>query len=347
MKKNFKQIALATFVMGMTHSAHAYKYVIYTDETTTTKSEEVAQMMKSTYPFNKFDVEIEIVRVSPEELDCGSSLGIDRLVTCKNSDSIQAQAARRGGDQAMIVKSMSKWGGSSSVGGGVPVITTGTSSRAMLHEYMHTLGLCDEYEYSASEAEIYCERERNTPNVAYITPESSYGSDPEAKALHGGSIPWNNDILVTTPITTARQLGTGAVDFKKQAPQNNTTMAMVLAEPTGLYRGQVCNKAKTPRYSWHPGGTSTVMNNVDAGLGAPLERIIERLLISKGVDKKLQFAENEPRVSDEKKNEERAGEVVVDSKPQTSINDTARGLFKSFFSWIKELFESIGRSLSR
>ena len=347
MRKNVKQIVLTAFVMGMTQSAHAYKYVIYTDETVTKKSEEVAEMMKSTYPFNKFDIEVEIVHVSPDELDCGSTHGIDRLVSCKNSNKIQALAAKRGGDQAMIVKNISKWGGSSSVGGGVPVITTGTSSKAMLHEYMHTLGLCDEYEYSPSEAEIYCEKERMRPNLVFITPLPSYGSDPEAKGLHGGSIPWNSDILPTTPITTAGQLGTGVVDFKKQAPLNNSTMAMVLSEPTGLYRGQVCNQAKPPRYSWQPGGSSTVMNNVYAGLGAPLERIVERLLISKGVDKKLQFAENEPNVSDEKKNDERGGDIVVDSKPQTSINDTGRGLFKSFFSWIKELFESIGRSLSR
>lgn len=80
----------------------------------------------------------------------------------------------------MIIKDSDKWGGSSLVGGGVPVITTGTSTKAMLHEYMHTLGLCDEYEYAASEAHFYCKGEAN-PNLVFIDPLDPYAADSMAR----------------------------------------------------------------------------------------------------------------------------------------------------------------------
>lgn len=344
--KSFKSYVLLATTLCLTPPAYAYKFIIYTDEAVTNKSEEVAQLMKSSYPFNKFDVEVEIVRVPSEELDCASTNGIDRLVTCKDSNSIQSKAMRRGGDQAMIVKNMQKWGGSSAVGGGVPVITTGTSARAMLHEYMHTLGLCDEYEYAAEEANQYCHNEKSTPNLTFITPMPSYGGDSDARMRHGGEIPWFQDIMPTTPITTnGSTLGTGSVDFKKRAMPNTTTMAMVLDEATGLYQGQVCNKATPARASWHPGSGSTIMNDVNAGLGGPLEKIVERIMVSKGFRKKMQFVENEPK--EEERQPEKAGDVVVTPEPGTSVNNTARSLFKSFFEWIKELFDSIGRSITR
>lgn len=344
MKNNFKNYAFLATTMLLANSAHAYKFVIYTDEAVTNKSQEVAELMKNTYPFNKFNVEVEIVRVPSEELDCDSTNGIDRLVTCKGTDGIQAKTMRRGGDQAMIIKNMPKWGGSSAVGGGVPVITTGTDSRAMLHEYMHTLGLCDEYEYKASEAETYCKDEKSNPNLTFITPRPSYGGDAEARSIHSSQIPWYGDILPSTMITSASALGTGQVNFGKKAPINTTTMGMVLDEQTGLYQGKVCNQARPPRASWHPGSASTVMNDVGAGLGAPLEKIVERIMASKGARKKMNIDDSrDTSYSDD----EKIGGDIVTPEPKGEVNNTPRNLFKSFFDWIKELFESFGRSLTR
>lgn len=349
MKKNFKTLMAGSVCMLVMNSAHAYKYVIYTDDTKTDKAEQIGEIMRTTYPFSKFDIDIEIVTLKPEELSCGSTNGIDRLVTCDNSGDLQKRAMLSGGDQAMILKSSTKFGGSSHIGGGVPVITTEADPRAMLHEYMHTLGLCDEYEYKQSEAMVYCSPDRDKrPNVVLIDPLNPYGSDGMAKAKHSFQIPWFADIISTTPITNTEGtiLGTGDIDPQKRAARNNTTEPQVLGEPTGLYKGKVCNNAfPRPKPSWQPGSSVTIMENTNAGLGAPMEKIVEKLLISKGVRTKLQFMEEGPVKKPAQ--EEPAGSVVVDSQPMERINDTARSFVKSFFGWTKDFFENVKKVFSR
>jgi hypothetical protein len=345
MKKTFLNLSLFTTAMLISNSAFAYKFVIYTDEAVTNKSEQVAEIMKTTYPLNKFDIEVEIVRVPASDLECASAHGIDRLVTCENLDSIQAKAARLGGDQAMIVKNIPKWGGSSGVGGGVPVITTSTSPRAMLHEFMHTLGLCDEYEYVESEANFYCVRETDKPNITFITPLSGYSGDSHARTEHGANIPWFKDILSTTPITNMEgaRLGTGMVNFNKVEPKNNTKEAQMLGEQTGLYQGKVCNKATPARASWQPGGGATIMENTEAGLGAPLERIVEKIMASKGARKKMQL--EEPKESPRGDND--AGKITVTPETEVEVNNTGRSFFKSFLDWLKDLFQTISNGFPR
>lgn len=351
MKKNFKTLMAGSVCMLMMNSAHAYKYIIYTDDVKTDKAEKITELMRTTYPFSKFDIDFEIVTLKPEELPCGSTNGIDRLVTCDSSGDLQKRAMQSGGDQAMILKDSSQFGGSSHVGGGVPVITTAADPRAMLHEYLHTLGLCDEYEYKASEAVVYCNPSRdNRPNVVFIDPLNPYGSDSMAKAKHSFQIPWFGDILSSTPITNTEGtiLGTGDVDSKKRAARNESTEPQVLGEPTGLYKGKVCNNAfPRPRNSWQPGSGVTIMENTNAGLGAPLEKIVEKLLISKGVRTKLQFMEEGPVKKPAQAQEEPAGSVVVDSHPMEKINNTARSFVKSFFSWTRDLFENVKKVLGR
>ena len=346
MKLNLKkQLCLFIMVLAM-NPAHAFKFVLYTDDTKTDQAEQIAELMKNTYPFTKFDIEVEIVRVQPHELTCGSKNGIDRLVMCDNAKAIQEMAMKRGGDQAMILKDMPKHGGSSLVGGGVPVITTTAKPRDMLHEYMHTLGLCDEYEYKTAEATIACGNKGE--NIAMIEPLDPYASDSMARSRHISQIPWFSDILTTTPITNSggSRLGTGDVDFKKLAPINTTDTGMMLSEPTGLYKGKRCNNAYPVKTVWQPGGSATIMENRNAGLGAPMEKIVERLLISKGAKKKLQYYEEGDEIKPSK-NEDSAGSVVVTPRPFDKINDTARGLVKSFFSWTKDFFESVKKVFTR
>ena len=350
MKKTFYMTTSLLTAICFAGSAHAYKFVIYTDEAATNKSGQVSDLLKSTYPFNKFNIEVEIVHLEPNSLDCGSTNGIDRLVTCKDVESIQAKAMKRGGDQAMIIKNDSKYGGSSGVGGGVPVITNSTPARAMLHEYLHTLGLCDEYEYAASEAGFYCSHESAKPNLTFIEPLKSYTDDTFARSTHAGAIPWFRDILDSTPITHSGGilLGTGNVDFKKLAPTNNSAQAQVFGEPSGLYQGKVCNKAVPKRISWHPGGGSTIMENTESGLGAPLEKIVEKIMESKGARRKMQLEEPKENNSTVSSHTIKpAGEVIVNPEPNPEVNDTSRGMFKSFFSWLKDIFSQMLNSIPK
>lgn len=346
MKTNFKKFAFVSTCMLVMSNAHAYKYIIYTDDVKTDKAEQVAAMMKTTYPFSKLDIEVEIVRLQPQELDCSSKHGIDRLIMCDNAADIQRRAMLAGGDQAMIIKDTDKYGGSSQVGGGVPVMTTSGGPRVMLHEYMHTLGLCDEYEYSEPEAVIYC-GDRNRPNLVFIDPLDPYAADSMARARHMGQIPWFGDINTNTPITNTggTRLGTGDVDFTNKIPANSSDVAQALSEPTGLYRGKICNQAVPKRISWHPGAGATIMENTDAGLGAPLEKIVEKLMISKGAKMKLQY-QDEVEAKEPPQKEESAGSVVVTPEPFERINNTARTFFKSFFSWAKDAFENVKKVLN-
>jgi hypothetical protein len=341
-----KMYGLSVFLtLSFMHSAYAYKYIIYTDESATNTSEKVAELMKKTYPFNTLNIEVEIVRVSSEELGCKSSLGIDRLITCDNVSEIQKRAVERGGDQAMIVKNLPKYGGSSGVGGGVPVITNYSNPRVMLHEYMHTLGLCDEYEYSKNEAAIFCKDIKNSPNIAFIQPLPGYGSDEEARALHASAIPWFSDIVPTTPITNSNKLGTGVVDPTKKVYPNETNMASAVNQTTGLYQGKVCNNLEPRKFSWHPGGGATIMENVNAGLGAPLEKVVKQILIGRGATNKMQITEpddnNDSSISDA------GSRAIAQSEPPAQVNNSGRNIFKSFFGWLTDMFQNIGRALTR
>lgn len=350
MKTIFKKSSVLVLFGVLSAPVNAQKFIIYTDEPVMSKkSAEVAEVIKNTYPFSKFNIEFEIVRVASNELECASSNGIERLVTCDNSDEFQSRAMKAGADQAMIVKNMPKWGGSAAVGGGVPVITTGTSARAMLHEYLHTLGMCDEYEYKAEEAGFYCSREKSSPNITFIRPKDKYNGDTDARKSHMMQIPWYNDIMNETPITAAGiSLGTGMVDFKKKAAPNSSDIATVLESPTGLFRGRVCDKASPALPSWHPGGLSTIMDDVDAGLGAPMEKIVEQRLISKGFRKKMEIDEPRDRdVVNQPGERPSNDQVLIQPQVAEEVNDTGRNFFKSFFEWLKEIFEGISRAMTR
>lgn len=343
MKKLFYAWPLVMLVFAAP-KAEAYKYIIYTDDVTSSTPNEVAKLMKTTYPFNQFDIEVEIVHLPPAELECKSSLGIQRLITCE-TDNIQKKTLALKGHQAMIVKNLPKYGGSSGVGGGVPVITSQSNPRTMLHEYLHTLGLCDEYEYSPEEAKIFCEGIKTKPNVAFIAPLAGYSDDSEARAVHGSAIPWFNDILPTIPITDNGSLGTGDVDFKKHSQVNDTNMEVIIGEPTGLYKGKVCNNFSPRKFAWHPGGRATIMENVEAGLGAPLENVVRNLMASKGVRLKMQQEEGESYREPMGENISTPVEAV--SEPPAQVNNSGRNIFKSFFGWLKGVFESFSNVISR
>ncbi len=246
-----------------------YRYVIYTDEPSGQKAQEVAHYFRNTTPFNEFDIEIVVKQMSSEELKCGSYPGIERLVTC-DERTIQRKAMSEDFDQAFVVSDRDYYGGS---GGQVPVITSSrrTPITMISHEYMHLLGFCDEYEFSEAEADYYCSEEslRNKVNAVEITPkESGYSSDQEARGSHSGQIPWYGEILGTTPIS-AGTLG---------SPANH-------AADIGLFENNSCKKAKRKVHLWRPGGGSNIMHDLTAPV-APYENLLRQALASAGLQRR-------------------------------------------------------------
>lgn len=270
----------------------AYKMTVYTDQPDQSKAREVVRTFESTYPFNQYEIDFEIKTVSADELNCspfratkadGTEEVITRNLSCSSSN-IARDAASRGIDQALIVKNVPEYGGS---GGSIPVMTVGSTPRMMLHEYLHTLGLCDEYEYAAGEAEIYCGDAG--PNMTFIQPEPAYSSDETARGKHSGNIPWYEFIKPTTKITRGNplSLGTGNVDSSVYATPNSTATASSIGSVVGLYEGKTCKNASPPKKTWQPGREASIMEFLEAGLGAGNEELVAKILESKGVRRKV------------------------------------------------------------
>lgn len=336
-----RQIAVSLSLLLLSTQAHAIKYVIFTDQPDAKKAQEVVEVMKNTYPFSANKVEFEIVKVKTSELDCGSKhtdksgKTIERLVTCDNADGFNAWASRKGGDQAMIIKDLPYHGGAGSTGG-IPVMTSFSSPRVMLHEYLHVLGLCDEYDYPADEADAHCTASNvNTPNTAFFEPLTGYANDAEARRIHSGDIPWYSAILATTPIVNGSQLGTGAASEEKEVP-NNSKIPAALAEPVGLYKGKICKNASTKKTSWLPGGKKTVMDDYEAGLGAQMEKTVDKILKSKGAPSREVTIFQPAKVVE-----------IETSRPEPAVDDSPRNFFKDFFQMITDMLQAFGRALTR
>ena len=334
---------LTPIFLLMMSEAHAVKFVIYTDQTDMSKANAVAETMKNTYPFNKNKVEFEVHLLKPDELDCGSRMKnekgeiMQRTVTCDNTEKLNELTAKKGADQAMIVKNLDYHGGSS-YEGGIPVMTTGSDPRVMLHEYMHTLGLCDEYEYPAEEANIYCSNMVKKPNAVVIEPLPYYSSDTHARREHMFDIPWYSGILETTKITSGSNLGTGVAGNDKEVP-NNSDIPAVLSEPIGLYQGKTCKNASPVKKTWLPGGRKTVMDDYEAGLGAAMEQKVDEILRSKGAQPKMEVTP--PRTATT------AGKGESSSLPDIVVNDAPRNFFKDFIEAIGSFFSNIFKTISR
>lgn len=323
-------LTLLALITTLSTPAYAYKFVIATDEESGKKSEEVSQLLKTTYPFNTFEIEVEIIKIAKSELNCQSTAGIARLVGCDEKTAVQKKGMARGADQVMIVKDSPDYGGS---GGGVPIITTNASARVMIHEYLHTLGLCDEYKYKAEEAKYYCsDLKGSSPNIAYINPLDPYASDDEARSKHSNKISWYSDISNKTPITNSggSRLGTADVNYDRQSDKNPTSIGSALGPPSGLYKGQTCDNATPKRATWYPGGSASIMENAEAGLGGPLEKIVQRLLVKKGLKPKMTITDPVTKIESR-----RAAETVGAGNSSPEVDNSSRKM-KEFFGWAKE-----------
>lgn len=305
--------------------AQAYTIVIVTDQQDLTKAKNDIEKLKSTYPLSKFDINFKIARVKQEQLLCGASRGIDRLVTCESiQDKLQAVTKQLGGDHTIVIKDStglakeSEHGGSAAVGGNMLVVTSHSHASSALHEFMHSLGFSDEYIYNANDAQVYCKASKQSSiNLAVIAPKASYGSDAEARSTHSGQIPWYGDISSSTLITNSGQtrLGTEVKGNKSQKsyPINNSIYPSPLDEPTGLYPSDVCKNGTAGVKTWKPYASISIMGSLTAGLGRNMEDVAEEALYRKGARYKVGLS-----ASNEK-------EANVGSLQKTYfVDDTAR-----------------------
>jgi len=278
-------IKLLILTLFMMTNLYAYTIAVYTDEPDYSGAKKVIKTMRETYPFNQFEIDFKIVKITSSDLNCNPTPSIPRLVVCDSSKQ-RNHARNTGVDQALIVSNLPQYGGS---GGGVPVITAESPPRMMLHEYLHTLGLCDEYEYSQSEADYYCPYMDGKPNVAIINPFPSYATDIVARSKHMKQVPWRNHIETSTKITQgsmgSKKLGTGKVNNSVASPLNDSDSPAPISKSLGLYKGTSCSKAtQANKYTlWHPGYEKTIMKDLSVGLGRANELIVKDILESRGV----------------------------------------------------------------
>jgi hypothetical protein len=275
-------------------NAHAYKMTIYTDQPDKDSADKVISTFKKTYPFNQFQIDFEVRLLKPEELKCAPLYGISRLLGCDTLN-IARESAMKGVDQAMIIKHTPVYGGS---GGAIPVMSSSSPPSTLVHEYLHTLGLCDEYEYAVTEADKYCMS--GGPNMAMIAPDpKGYPSDADARSKHMGQIPWASLIKSTTKISRPPFLGTGSVNHSALSSSNSSNEPNKMNSAIGLYEGKTCKNALiSHRVSWQPGQEATIMEYLEAGLGAANEQIVAKILDAKGVKRKTAETRSNPAVVD-------------------------------------------------
>jgi len=252
-----------------------YTVEIYTDQKSLKHANDFVHEISNLSPFNEFEIEYKVIYISKEKLKCKSNKKIERLPECRTF-TLSVKAFMSGVDQLMIIKESNKYGGS---GGSIPIITTSTPPRALVHEFMHTIGFGDEYIFSENEAETYCSSlllfVKNYLNLTQIKPiKSGYPDDSFAKNKHSKDIPWYSDISSQTPISNNNNLGTPS-DF------NNNI---------GLFPAQRCLLAKVKKHLWQPGSGGTIMDSFNDPVG-PLIPMTRRALLSLGIkhknDKKI------------------------------------------------------------
>ncbi len=313
MGQRLYQVAFLVSAFWLSSAAFAaYKIGIYTDQPSQDKSKGLVEYLKNNPPFNKFDVEFVIYPMSTQELNCGPSNGIARLVTC-DTQKVQNAAFKNGVDQAFVVSNYPAYGGS---GGTIPVMTTdsGIPYSTMVHEYLHTVGFGDEYPYSSSETYIYCTQQniRRYVNLAIIEPLASYSGDYDARNKHSNQIPWYGKILTETPIATS-VLGTPFPD----------------RELIGLFRAKTCQNSPQRITVWKPGGSINVMEKLNAGMNE-LEPLVDEAMDSKGLRRKngatdIKLGEKEEVPCDE----------TTPTKP------TSGGFFEQLGNFFKSLFSKL------
>jgi hypothetical protein len=274
LSKYFSAIAL----LGVFNStAMANKLLILTDEQSGAKAHEIAKLIQSTLPFkllksSEFTIEVEVLDPKIKPIACAAKriqytdaeiyslqywskakgieisaadlqkykdgYTIDRLVEC-DTPTLASLGVQYQGDRMLFVHTSPYEGGS---GGSIPVILSSSRSSIGLHEWLHTFGLADEYEYAQQEAPFFCAK-TDWVNVAIFNDAPPYAGNDDVRIRHKDQIPWLPYLSATAALTTDGHLG---------SPEFGNL---------GIFRSRTCKLVTPELKSWKPTGYPTIMED--------------------------------------------------------------------------------------
>ncbi|MBI3543536.1 MAG: hypothetical protein HY075_09715 [Deltaproteobacteria bacterium] len=218
--------------------------------------------IRATPPYSQLGKQLafEFVLGNKAKMDCKHPYDdIPRVVSCDSSYAAD-EGAKVGAHKVLNLANFTSGGG----GGVSPTVGIGDTPETALHELGHSIaGLADEYEYSKSEAKFYCTMPTPDakPNEAFFAPKLKvFPSDAMARSIHSKDIPWYDQILPATLITSGTDLGTPEGSFPLHIGRNKTV--------TGLYPGGSCNKLIP---TWHSYQGDNAMNDADNSFFNPVQ----------------------------------------------------------------------------
>ncbi len=267
-----KKLIWPLLMISSVSFAAPYKIVMMTDSGAKDRADEFKKYLLTKPPFNKLDpkeLEFKVVTLSQKELNCGNrNKKSPRVINCDDKK-LNTIKAKEEANLAMVFTSAA----TGASGGDIPKASKTSDVAAMMHEMLHTFGCADEYEYSASEAEVYCSPTRPAPNIAFFKDRPPYKSDSEARVRHAKDVPWMGRIDKVRYITQGSQLGSSA----KSSGEGNQVIS--------LYRGGSCNKVIP---TWRPYPNSIMKGYTDQTIYPFYEEIIVKGMESQ-LGRKLKF----------------------------------------------------------
>lgn len=248
--KYFFILASLFISQGAAAAEGQYKIVVFTDEGAEARANEYKTYLKSKPPFSEMGdkLNIAVIKLTQDEMDCNKSPTLDRIVTCNESALIRKQSAE-GGQLAVAFTSKVTGGGS---GGTIPVATKDYPIETMLHEMLHYYGINDEYVYeSQAHIDAYCgvSQRSSWPNSAYFNQAPPYADEAGARAKHAPDVSWMGGIPSSNPILNGGSLGSKPVHAAKGM------------QVLGLYKGGTCEKVVE---TWRPYNNS-IMRSIGYG----------------------------------------------------------------------------------
>lgn len=224
-----------------------YKIIIVTDTEAYPRASEFKNYLITKPPFNRMGdgLQIELVNMDADKMNCkNDNPSSPRIITC-NRDLIYQTQSNHNAHLSLAFTSK----GSGGAGGDIPVASKDYPIQTMFHEMLHTYGLADEYDYSASEQTLYCENPKSNTNVVYFKDSPPYKDDGLARSKHSDKVHWMGQIPIEQLITSGTDLGSQSL--RSIAPGYQSL---------GLFRGGSCNNETLP--GWRP-YQSSIMRGYD------------------------------------------------------------------------------------